>query len=188
MTFLDSLINGKTGPGCKTNVPWEELTFHPRGVGSQTEALDLGSDGLLSPLVDPQQTPGPTPNLSRATPDSEPGTQLMLTHQELSGRPAWGMCVSAGPRPPSTTAWGHTWLPGCPGACNSLWAGGGLQTGADSGFAPTSKGLSGGWGLVGVSGFPSLPPRVKCGSEVPDMGRCPGDTWASRTEWSVSNK
>ena len=110
MTFLDSLINGKTGPGCKTNVPWEELTFHPRGVGSQTEALDLGSDGLLSPLVDPQQTPGPTPNLSRATPDSEPGTQLMLTHQELSGRPAWGMCVSAGPAHPAPQP-GDT--PGC---------------------------------------------------------------------------
>lgn len=128
MTFLDSLINGKTGPGCKTNVPWEELTFHPRGVGSQTEALDLGSDGLLSPLVDPQQTPGPTPNLSRATPDSEPGTQLMLTHQELSGRPAWGMCVSAGPRPPSTTAWGHTWLPGCPGACKCYPSPGAMGT------------------------------------------------------------
>lgn len=81
-----------------------------------------------------------------------------------------------------------SWVSGCPGACNSLWAGGGLQTGVDPGFAPTPKGLNGGWGLVGISGFPSLPPRVKCGSEVPDMGRCPGDTWASRTEWSVSNK
>ena len=42
-----------------------------------------------------------------------------------------------------------SWVSGCPGACNSLWAGGGLQAGADPGFAPTPQGLSGGgdwWG------------------------------------------
>ena len=50
MAFLDSLINGKSGPGSKTNVPWEELTVHPRGVESQTEAWTWGLMACFHPL------------------------------------------------------------------------------------------------------------------------------------------
>ena len=72
--FLDLLISGKTGPGSKTNVLWEELTFHRRGVDRQTEALDLGSDGLLSPRVGAQQTPGSIQT------SAEPHLTRSLTH------------------------------------------------------------------------------------------------------------
>ena len=50
MAFLDSLINGKTEPSSKTNVPWEELTVHPRGVESQTEAWTWGLMACFHPL------------------------------------------------------------------------------------------------------------------------------------------
>lgn len=58
-TFWTNLLMARLGPVAKQMFPGrKEFTSHCRGMGRQTEDLELVSDGLVSPLLEPQQIPG----------------------------------------------------------------------------------------------------------------------------------
>lgn len=72
-TFSTNLLMARLGPVAKQMSPGrKEFTFHCRGMGRPTEDLELVSDGLVSPLLEPQQIPGSIQTSAEPYPNQGP--------------------------------------------------------------------------------------------------------------------